>query len=193
MKFDCSRIAVLIGRGGRRGGRARWGHLESVLPANPNARGLRGDKPVDAVLSDVWPSERWEKSLLFKHFAAAAKSLQSYRLYATPQTAAHQAAPSPGSSRQEHWSGLPLPSPSSRWCLVCVWVPQLHLTRTLCDPTDCSPPGSSVHGILQARTLERVAFPFSRGSSWPRCRTPVSRIAGGFLTVWATREAHLVW
>ena len=36
---------------------------------------------------------------------------------------------------------------------------------TLCDPTDCSPPGSSVHGILQARTLEWVAIPFSRGSS----------------------------
>ena len=35
----------------------------------------------------------------------------------------------------------------------------------LCDPTDCSPPGSSVHGILQARILEWVAFPFSRGSS----------------------------
>ena len=39
---------------------------------------------------------------------------------------------------------------------------------TLCDPVDCSLPGSSVHGILQARTLEWVAISFSRGSSWPR-------------------------
>ena len=39
---------------------------------------------------------------------------------------------------------------------------------TLCDPMDGSPPGSSVHGILQARILEWVAIPFSRGSSWPR-------------------------
>ena len=39
---------------------------------------------------------------------------------------------------------------------------------TLCDPMDCSPPGSSVHGILQARILEWVAIPFSRSSSWPR-------------------------
>ena len=39
---------------------------------------------------------------------------------------------------------------------------------TLCDPLDCSPPGSSVHGTLQARILERVAIPFSRGSSQPR-------------------------
>ena len=53
---------------------------------------------------------------------------------------------------------------------------------TLCDPLDCSPPGSSVHGILQARTLEWVAVPFSRGSSQPRDRTQISRVAGGFFT-----------
>ena len=41
-------------------------------------------------------------------------------------------------------------------------------TVTLCDPMDCSPPGSSAHGILQARILEWVAIPFSRGSSQPR-------------------------
>ena len=46
---------------------------------------------------------------------------------------------------------------------------------TLCNPTDCSPPGSSVRGILQARILEWVAVPSSRGSSWPRDRTPISR------------------
>ena len=47
---------------------------------------------------------------------------------------------------------------------------------TLCDPMDCSSPGYSVHGILQARTLERVAIAFSRGSSQPRNRTRVSCI-----------------
>ena len=46
------------------------------------------------------------------------------------------------------------------------------------------------HGILQARILEWVAFPFSRGSSLPRDRTQVSHIAGGFFTSWATREAQ---
>ena len=51
----------------------------------------------------------------------------------------------------------------------------------LCDPMDCSPPGSSVHGIFQARILEWVvAIPFYRGSSWPRDQTWVSTIAGGF-------------
>ena len=44
---------------------------------------------------------------------------------------------------------------------------------TLCDPMDCSPPGSSVHGILQARILEWITMPSSRGSSWPRDRTHV--------------------
>ena len=55
---------------------------------------------------------------------------------------------------------------------------------TLCDPMDYT-----VHGILQARILEWVAFPFSRASSQPRDQTQVSCIAGGFFTNWATREA----
>ena len=49
------------------------------------------------------------------------------------------------------------------------------------------------HGILQARILDWVAFPFSRGSSQPRDRTQVSHIAGGFFTNWATREAQEYW
>ena len=60
---------------------------------------------------------------------------------------------------------------------------------TLCDPVDYSSSGSSVHGILQAKILEVVAMPFSRGSSWPRDWTQVSGIAGRFFTIWATREA----
>ena len=55
---------------------------------------------------------------------------------------------------------------------------------------DCSPPGSSVHGILQARILEWVAIFFSRESSWPRDQTQVSCIAGRRFTLWATREAQ---
>ena len=60
---------------------------------------------------------------------------------------------------------------------------------TLCDSMDCSPPGSSVHGILQARILEWVAIFFSRGSSWPRDWTQISHIAGRGFNLWATREA----
>ena len=78
------------------------------------------------------------------------------RLCVTPETAAHQAPPSPGFSRQEHWSGLPFPPPmhesESEVAQLC---------PTLSDPMDCSLPGSSVHGILQARVLEWIAITFS--------------------------------
>ena len=61
---------------------------------------------------------------------------------------------------------------------------------TLGDPVDYT-----IHGILQARMLEWVALPFSRGSSQPRDRTQVScrRTAGRFFTSWATREARWMW
>ena len=78
---------------------------------------------------------------------------------------------------------------------VKVSVAQLSLT--FCDPMDCSLPNSSVRGVLQARILEWVAIPFSRGSSRLRDWTCVSCIAGRFFTIWfftiwTTREAP-VW
>ena len=57
------------------------------------------------------------------------------------------------------------------------------------DPMDCSLPGSSMHGISQARIQKWVAIPLSRGTTWPRNRSRVSWIAGRFFTSWATREA----
>ena len=58
-----------------------------------------------------------------------------------------------------------------------MFAKSLQSCQTLCDPMDCSPPGSSVHGVLQARILEWVAVPSSRGSSWPRDRTHVSWVS----------------
>ena len=58
----------------------------------------------------------------------------------------------------------------------------LQLCPTLCDPMDCSLPGSSVHGVSQARTVEWVVISFSRGPSWPRGGTEVSCLPGGFFT-----------
>ena len=69
------------------------------------------------------------------------------------------------------------------------WSEVAQPCPTLCDPMDCSLPGSSVHEIFQARVLEWGAISFSRGSSRPRDRTWVSCIVGGCFTVWATREA----
>ena len=65
---------------------------------------------------------------------------------------------------------------------IHIKFPQLY--PTLCNPTDYT-----VHGILQAKILEWVAFPFPRGSSQPRDQTQVSHTAGRFFTSWATREA----
>ena len=61
----------------------------------------------------------------------------------------------------------------------------------LCDPMDCSPPGSSVRGILQARILEQIAIPFSRGSSQPRDQIQVFWVAGRFFTIWAKGKSSL--
>ena len=89
--------------------------------------------------------------LLLSHFSRV-------RLCATPETAAHQAPPSLGFSRQEHWSGLPFPSPmheSEKW----KW--SRSVVSNSSDPIDCSLPGSSVHGIFQAKVLEWGAIAFS--------------------------------
>ena len=101
-------------------------------------------------------------------------------------------------SRQEYWRGLPFPSPgnlpdlgvkSGSPALQVDYLPSkppkkkkkkevAQLCPTLCDPTDCSLPGSSIHGIFQARVLEWVAVSFSRESSQSRDLTQVSCIAG---------------
>ena len=81
------------------------------------------------------------------------------RLCATPRTEAHQASMSMGFSRQEHWSELPFPF------LQCLKVKSesevAQSCLTLSDPMDCSLPGSSIHGVFQARVLEWGAIAFS--------------------------------
>ena len=77
--------------------------------------------------------------LLLSHFSCV-------QLCATPQTAAHPALPSLGFSRQEYWSGLPFPSP--------MHGSESEVVPTPSDPVDCSLPGSSIHGICQARVLD---------------------------------------
>ena len=79
--------------------------------------------------------------------------------------------------RRHGWGDLPLPF-SSR--LPCCYYLVTKSCPTLCDPMDYSLPGSSVHGIIQARILEWGAISSSRGSSWPRDSTHVSCLAGRF-------------
>ena len=98
----------------------------------------------------------------------------------TPHIWAHVTTTGPGHCI----SGFVVKPDLNHICLVAQSCP------TLCDLRDCSLPGSFVHGILQARIQEWVAFPFSRASSQRRDRTQVCHIAGGFFTTWATREGR---
>ena len=83
-------------------------------------------------------------------------------------------------------------APCAKQQLPTEWMKTAQSCWTLCNPMDCSLPGSSIHGILQARILEWVAIPFSRGSSGPQDRTQISLIAGGFFTIWATRGTQIL-
>ena len=147
------------------------------------------------------------------------KSLSHVWLLATPWTAAYQAPPSMGFSRQEYWSGVPLPSPiyqlgwpieQSDWVnvptlLLPIWIVTKHRVCILIGmmkvkvkvtqscPALCDPMDYTVHGILQARILEGIAVPFSRGSSQPRDWTQVTWIADGFFTSWVTKETQEYW
>ena len=108
---------------------------------------------------------------------------------------------SPGGFGQVSSAIRGIPS-TGRWVKICLALTSsaypgcaVHLVAqlcpTLCNPMDCSSLSSSVHGTLQARILERVAFPFSRGPSQPRDQTEVCRITGRFFTIW-TREAQFL-
>ena len=102
------------------------------------------------------------------------------QLFATLWIIACQAPLSMGFSKQEYWSGLPCSLPGD--------------FPTLCVPMDCDLPGSSVHGILQARILEWVAMPSSRGFSRPRDQTCIfcgSCITGRFFATQPPGEAQV--
>ena len=77
--------------------------------------------------------------------------------------------------------------------LYSYWKWKWSSCPTLCDPVDCSLPGSSLRVILHAKILKWVAISFSGGSSRPRYQTQVSRIAGRRFNLWATREAQKIY
>ena len=144
--------------------------------------------------------------------------LSCTQLFSTRGQHPHEAPPPMEFSRQEYWSGVSFPTardlpepgiepvslvspalvdvfftPSATWealhyeC-ICVHGVKSHSRFQLCDPMDCSPPGFSVHGILQARILQWVVIPFSRGFFQPTDQTPGSpaliRSLHGSPSVW---------
>ena len=113
-----------------------------------------------------WKLKMELPSVQFSH-TVVSDSLQPHGLQ-------HARLPCPSLSPRVCPSSYPLnwwchPTFSSSVALFsfCEYAKLLQLYPTLCDPVDCSRPGSSVHGLLQARVLEWVAMLFSRGSSWP--------------------------
>ena len=89
------------------------------------------------------------------------------------------------------WVHLPSKSVIFVGFSCCVRARSFQFCQTL-SPVDCSSPGSSVHGTIQARTLEWVALPSSKGSSWPRDRTHVSHCKW-ILYCWVTRQNQIQW
>ena len=113
---------------------------------------------------------------------ATHSSVLSWRI---PGTGEPGGLPSLGSHRVGHnWSDAAAANQYKQWVSEVA-----QSCPTLFDPMDCSLPGSSVHGIFQARVPKWVAIAFSRGSSRPRDQTQVFHIAGRHFTIWATREA----
>ena len=87
------------------------------------------------------------------------------------------------------WSGIKAAPPTLEGEVLTTELPEVKVAQlcpTLCDPMNCNLPDSSVHGILQARILEWVAIPFSKGSFQPRGWTQVTRVESRFFTIWAT-------
>ena len=122
----------------------------------------------------------WMEVFYVNHSMLLLSRFSRVRLCVTPETAAHQAPPSLGFSRQEHWVGC-------HFLLQCMKVKSesevAQSCPTLSDSMDCSPPGSSVHGIFQARVLEWGAIAFSRitliplwKTNWPYTNGFISRL-----------------
>ena len=143
----------------------------------------------------------WKRFL--KKFIIYCAVCSHVRLFVTPWTVAHQAPPSMEilQARILEWVAMPSSRASSQ-CrdgtqdshiadgFFTIWATKVKVAQsyvTLCDPMEYT-----AHGILQARTLEWVAYPFSNRSSQPRNRTGVSCIAGGFFTSWATTVAEKI-
>ena len=97
------------------------------------------------------------------------------------------------------WPGLEPASPAleawslNHWAAKKVKALVAQLCPTLCNPMDCSPPGSSFHGILQARIWSGLPFPSPGDLHNPGIEPKVSYIAGRFFTIWATKEASFTW
>ena len=149
---------------------------KKVSPENPTSISERKNQNLESAIFRKHPNQMTTMSAKLDHsmpqlpqslalltlLLLLPSHFSHVRLCATPQMAVHQAPPSLGFSRQEHWSGLPFPSP----CMKVKSESEVAQScPTLSNPMDCSPSGSSAHGIFQARVLEWGAIAFSTANS----------------------------
>ena len=135
------------------------------------------EKQLSCINAHMWNIEKWERWIYLQSKNGDRRREQTYK---------HQG----GRGRSgRNWETAMMYMYSL--CCCCWLVTKSCLP--LCDPMEWSPPGSSVHGILQARILECVAVSFSRGSSQPRDQTCVSCTGRWIPSRWATREPIYYW
>ena len=145
-------------------------------------------QPIPTDLEEpLWVTSRWEKQGRTVRLLWCCYVIPGLQWINRPHQHQHRVRPGKHRDTLQAVSG----SLNMVWggaypfCMEKVKVKVTQSSPTFCDPMDYT-----VHGILQARILQWVAFPFSRGSSQPRDWTQVSRIAGRYFTSWATREAQ---
>ena len=153
-------------------------NIQSFIHREQNINSLRLESVNSKWMRMSFP-KKW-------HQFSSVQSLSCVWLFASPWTAAPRPpcpSPTPGAYSNS--------CPWSQWChpTISFSVVPFFSHLRFYYPLDYSPPGSSVHGIFQARILEWVAISFSRGTSRPRSRTWVSCIAGRFFTDSGTSKA----
>ena len=148
-------------------------------------------------LSSPWASKPSMESmyLLLKYVSSASIHLYHTQTYWPVCTHVHTSRYTPYTYACTHvYSCVHTQPLINASCYFSVgWKRKVKVKVTQSYPTLCDPMDYTVHGILQARIMEWVALPFSRGPSQPRDQTQVSCIAGRFFTSWATREAQEYW